>query len=105
MRRLFSVALLAVWAPIAVASELSDTRKAELRHMVLHDCGSCHGMTMKGGLGSALRPVDLEGTDADSLAYIILNGVPGKPMPAWRALINEDEAKWIAEALTKGLIK
>ncbi|MDX2370482.1 MAG: hypothetical protein QNK36_19105, partial [Colwellia sp.] len=33
---------------------LSNPRKAQLTHMVKQDCGSCHGMTLKGGLGPAL---------------------------------------------------
>ena len=88
-----------------LASGLTDDRKIELRNLVLQDCGSCHGMTMKGGLGSALTPAKLDDADVAALASIILDGVPGKPMPPWRGLINENEAKWIAEALKNGQIR
>ena len=39
---------------------LSNTRQAELSHMVKQDCGSCHGMTLKGGLGPALLEENLQ---------------------------------------------
>ena len=52
--------------------------------LLKHDCGSCHGLTMKGGLGPPLLPDTLAGKDEEALAAIILDGVPGKPMPPWR---------------------
>ena len=89
----------------AHAGEVTSERRAELRHLVLQDCGSCHGMTMKGGLGKALRPADLvEFEDAD-LAELILDGVPGTPMPPWRGLVSAREAVWIARALKTGDIR
>jgi cytochrome c55X len=71
--------------------------------MVRQDCGSCHGMTLKGGLGSSLLPQALDGIPAESLTDIILNGIPGTPMPPWAALLSADEAAWIANELKKGL--
>ena len=80
---------------------VSSARAAELEHMVIQDCGSCHGLTMKGGLGKPITPADLEGRDAQGLAAIILDGVPGTAMPPWRPLLTEDEALWIADYLMK----
>ncbi len=106
MRRpLASLALLISLSAGAAAAELSDTRKSELSYLVRQDCGSCHGMTLKGGLGSALTSRRLADEDTEALAAIILHGIPGKPMPPWRGLLQEDEALWIAEALQKGQIK
>lgn len=106
MRTLVSlIAFVAFFCTAVNAGDVSDARKAELENLVLQDCGSCHGMTMKGGLGSPLTPSLLEGVGTMALASIILNGVPGKPMPPWRGLISEGEARWIADALKKGLIK
>jgi mono/diheme cytochrome c family protein len=34
-----------------VPAALDTARQAELLHLLKHDCGSCHGMTRKGGLG------------------------------------------------------
>ena len=102
---LASYALLMVMIAAAVAAELSDARKTELTYLVRQDCGSCHGMTLKGGLGSALTSDRLAGEDTAALAAIILHGIPGKPMPPWSGLLRENEAWWIAQALQKGQIK
>ena len=83
------------------AMAVTPERQAQLEHMVIQDCGSCHGLTMKGGLGTPITPGDLAGRDAKDLAAIILDGVPGTAMPPWRPLISEAEALWIAEYLTK----
>lgn len=95
---LIAAALMAV-ASVSLAAEISPQRQAELEHMVIQDCGSCHGLTMKGGLGKPITPADLEGFDPEGLAAIILDGVPGTAMPPWRPLISEAEALWIADYL------
>ncbi len=106
MRRpLASFAGLITLSAVAVAGDLSEARKSELAYLVRQDCGSCHGMTLKGGLGSALTTDRLAGEDTAALAAIILHGIPGKPMPPWRGLLQDNEAWWIAEALQKGQIK
>lgn len=90
---------------LACAGDLTAKRKGELRNLVVQDCGSCHGMTLNGGLGSALKPSDLDGVEPATIAQIILDGVPGKPMPPWRGLLSENEAVWIALALKSGALK
>ncbi len=99
-----STAALAV-TPVmaAMAARVSTERGRELVYLVRQDCGSCHGMTLKGGLGKPLLPADIKETPAEVLAAIILDGVPDTPMPPWRGLLSEDEALWIARALKKGL--
>ncbi len=97
--------LLALTSAMASAEELSPQRKGELRNLIMQDCGSCHGMTLKGGLGSALRPVDLDGVEEETIARIVLDGVPDKPMPPWRGLLSDSEALWIAHALKAGVVK
>ncbi|HEX2479159.1 MAG TPA: cytochrome c [Geminicoccaceae bacterium] len=67
------------------------------------DCGSCHGMTLKGGLGPALLPDALAAHSEDDLAAVIVNGVPGTPMPPWDFEISGDEARWLARQLKQGL--
>jgi len=98
MRELAAIAL-ALAAMPAFAGDLSADRAAELERLVRQDCGSCHGMTLKGGLGSDLRAETLAGVAPEALAIIILDGVPGTPMPPWRPLLTEGEARWIAEYL------
>ena len=93
-----SLALLLALAPPAMA-EVTPVRIAELQHMVTQDCGSCHGLTLKGGLGSPLTAGALDGAEPETLASIILDGVPGTAMPPWRPLLTEEEAIWIARYL------
>ncbi len=70
--------------------------------MVRQDCGSCHGLTLKGGLGPPLLPETLAERDVTLLESVILNGRPGTAMPPWRPFLSEDEARWIADQLKKG---
>ena len=84
---------------MAAAAGIAPERQAQLEHMVIQDCGSCHGLTMKGGLGRPITPQALTGHDPEGLAAIILDGVPGTAMPPWRPLLTEAEALWIAEYL------
>ncbi len=95
MLRLVPLALLA----LPVAAEVPPERQEALKNLVMHDCGSCHGLTRKGGLGSALLPEALADRSPEALAAIILDGVPGTAMPPWRPLLSEAEAAWIADYL------
>jgi cytochrome c55X len=90
-----------VTAHSAVAEPLSPGRANELERLVRQDCGSCHGMTLKGGLGPDIRAIALSGSDPETIAQIILDGVPGTPMPPWRPLMSEADARWIANYLLK----
>jgi len=92
-------AALATGAAHAGADGIAPEREALLRNLVAQDCGSCHGLTRKGGLGAPLTEEALEGHSAASLAAIILDGVPGTAMPPWRPLMSETDALWIADYL------
>jgi cytochrome c55X len=95
MRSLAALILLSLPA----LAEVPPDRAAELEHLVLQDCGSCHGLTMKGGLGRPLTREALAEADRDTLALIVLDGLPGTAMPPWRPLLTEAEALWIADYL------
>lgn len=84
------------------AHALDAARQSQLTTLVRQDCGSCHGMTLKGGLGKPLVPEALAALEADSIASIILEGVPGQPMPPWKGLISAEDAAWIAAKLKQG---
>lgn len=88
----------------AVAAE-SPLDQDKLERFVLQDCGSCHGLTLKGGLGPDIRPETIEHYDVEGLMSVILDGIPDTAMPPWRPLITEEEASWIAEYLLKGQTK
>ncbi|WP_341485654.1 cytochrome c [Thioclava sp. GXIMD4215] len=92
------VLMLALAGPGA-AQDLGAADTARLGHLVEQDCGSCHGLTRKGGLGTPLTPEALAGQDRDTLATIILDGMPGTAMPPWRPIMTEAEAYWIADYL------
>lgn len=81
---------------------LSPTRRSELVTLVRQDCGSCHGLTLQGGLGPALLPQTLQDKPADYLQFVILNGRPGTAMPPWSRFLNETEAAWVVRNLQKG---
>ena len=88
---------------LAFAQSAPDaTRSAELVRMVRQDCGSCHGMRLIGGLGPALTREALADFPLDSLAAVIFHGRPGTPMPPWKAMLSEPEARWIAVRLQQG---
>jgi len=101
-----SLALLlsAVFAITAftVKTDLSAERQSELLYILEQDCGSCHGLTMKGGLGPALMPAHLQHLDDAELTSVILDGVPGTPMPPWRPLLTVQEAQWLTQVLRSG---
>jgi len=92
---LFSMATIAN----ATGGGVTAMRQAELRNIVIQDCGSCHGLTLKGGLGKPLLPKTLKAFPDAAVADIILDGVSGTPMPPWRGLLTETEALWIARTL------
>lgn len=97
MLRIIALCLL----PATAVAEVAAPRAVALEHMVLQDCGSCHGLTMKGGLGKPLTAEALFGDAPEALALVILDGVPGTAMPPWRPLLTEEEADWIAHYLLK----
>lgn len=106
MRLLFPTVLsllLPLSASAALAADVSQKRQKELLYLLKHDCGSCHGMTLKGGLGPSLLPEALANKPIPWLASTILLGRPGTPMPPWRGFMTPDEAEWLAAKLTRGI--
>lgn len=87
------------------ADEPTPARQRELIRMVRQDCGSCHGMTLKGGLGLPLLPEKLRGKPASSLVATVVHGRPGTAMPPWKTILAEGEAEWIVSQLLTGFPK
>lgn len=75
-----------------------------LANLVIQDCGSCHGLTLRGGLGPPLRPENLGHLPEGTIAAIISEGVPGSAMPPWRPLLSPEEIHWISEQLKSGAL-
>ena len=80
-------------------AEISTERKQQLQHLVKHDCGSCHGMTLKGGLGPALLPETLKDKSDEFLFLTIQHGRPGTPMPPWLSQLSQQDTYWIIKFL------
>jgi cytochrome c55X len=80
----------------------SPERTRELVRMVRQDCGSCHGLTLCGGLGPALLPETLRDKPPAGLKFTILLGRPGTAMPPWQPFLSEAEADWIVAQLLRG---
>ncbi|RXH22229.1 cytochrome C556 [Bradyrhizobium nanningense] len=100
-----------LWPSVALASAVAigpatageaNADAARLANLVRQDCGSCHGLTLKGGLGKPLTPDHLSAWSRDQLISIVLDGVPGTPMPPWRPLLSEADVRWIVERLQQG---
>jgi cytochrome c55X len=90
-----------LFSPWVCASEGVPFVEETIR-LVRQDCGSCHGMSLQGGLGSPLTREALAGQSAEALAVIILHGKHGTAMPPWKSLLSAPQAQWIAERLLEG---
>ncbi len=88
---------------LAWGNGISATRQQEILHVLKHDCGSCHGMTLKGGLGPSLRADVLKRMTEEQVALTITLGRPGTPMPPWKPFFNEQETRWLAQQLLAGV--
>jgi cytochrome c55X len=99
----FIASFLLVSASHLAIADISTERQSELMYLLKQDCGSCHGMTLKGGLGPALLPETLNGKPGDLLVTTILEGRTGTAMPPWKALLTKDEAEWITVQLQQGV--
>jgi cytochrome c55X len=108
MRRVLPLAL---FAPAALAAQFTDAaapstptpqRQQALVRLVRQDCGSCHGMTLTGGLGPPLTRQALAERSLDSIVATTLYGRPGTPMPPWRSMLSDGDAQWIAQQLLAG---
>ena len=104
---LLSTGLLFTQTAIAetAATKISSARQNELLYFIKHDCGSCHGMTLKGGLGPALLPETLAAKPKDYLVATILEGRQNTAMPPWKSMLSQGDAIWITEQLQNGSVQ
>lgn len=96
--KIISILSLCVFLSDAFA-ELTDAQQSQLNNLLIHDCGSCHGLKRNGGLGPALHANQMQKYSVDALIAVILEGIPGTAMPPWRGLLSEDEARYLAQEL------
>ncbi|MGZ8927947.1 MAG: c-type cytochrome [Methylobacter sp.] len=98
---LLMLVITAVLTETSLAGEPSPARQSAIRNMLNHDCGACHGLTLKGGLGPSLLPEALAGKPDDLLISTILNGRQGTAMPPWQPFMDRDEAAWLVSILRR----
>ncbi len=84
-------------------NQLSKQRQQELIHLLKQDCGSCHGMTLKGGLGPSLLPQQLKNKPTALLENTILYGREGTAMPPWENLLTKQEVQWLTKQIQQGI--
>jgi cytochrome c55X len=94
--------LIASLLPVVALADIPVARQQALRHLLAQDCGSCHGLTLQGGLGPALTRAALAGKSPEMLRAVILHGRPGTPMAPWQPFMSEAEAAWLVQQLLEG---
>lgn len=95
--------LAALLLAASAVAEPPAQRRQELLQLLRHDCGSCHGMTLKGGLGPALLPESLAGKDETFLIDTVLEGRKETAMPPWKGMLTRDEVGWLIAQLRHGV--
>lgn len=91
--------LLLALACLPAAARVDSGREGELHRLVREECGACHGLTLRGGLGSPLTAGALRDKPDALLTTTILDGRYGTAMPPWRAFLSAGEAQWIVDRL------
>lgn len=94
--------LLAMGAQAASSIQPDEGRQVELLALLQQDCGSCHGSTLKGGLGPALLPERLAGRSRDLLVATVRDGRPGTAMPPWGPILDNSEIGWLVDRILAG---
>ena len=84
-------------------AEPGAQRQSELMNLLQHDCGSCHGLTLRGGLGPPLTARALAGRSRATLAAAVRYGRPGTPMPPWAGLLSDEDIDWLVGAMLRGV--
>lgn len=103
MTKILLLAVNMLFVSSQVLADVPLSRQVELKQFLLQDCGSCHGLTLKGGLGPALLPESLAGKPKTLLVSTILDGRPDTAMPPWKSMLTYDEASWITDRLLEGV--
>lgn len=97
MLRFLIVSIIFLSSSLAFPSD--EIPEFKLTSIVKNDCGSCHGMQLRGGLGPSLVTVDFKKKDSLTMFNIIKYGKPGTPMPPWKNHLSDTEIEWIVNFL------
>ncbi len=77
----------------------SPERIAELDNTLRQDCGSCHGLTLRGGLGKPLTAEVIATRSDEYLFAVIRDGIAGTPMAPWGQILSDDDIRIIINLL------
>lgn len=99
MKKGITLILASLLAGVSLADGLEEERRTELNHLLRHDCGSCHGLRLEGGLGPPLTPVRMRKRTPEYLRTAIREGIPGTAMPPWGPLLSDQDIDYLADAL------
>ena len=84
-------------------SQIPPQRQQEILDLLKQDCGSCHGMTLKGGLGPSLKPDAIKKMSTEQIIATITYGRAGTPMPPWKPFFTQQEIRWLVQQLQQGI--
>ncbi len=88
---------------LASLSSFCSNAKTDLKYLIKQDCGSCHGLQLKGGLGPALGKEQLQSKTDQFLFLTIKEGRPGTAMPPWKSILSDEEINKIVHYLKEGI--
>jgi len=94
---ILTTAVIAIYS--SSSSALSENEKQSLIYLVKQDCGSCHGLTLQGGIGPALLKKNLKNKPLKYIETVIANGRTGTPMPPWKEILGKEQIRYIANYL------
>lgn len=101
---LIATLIMGSMAASAALAEVPKQRQLDITYTVKQDCGSCHGLTLAGGLGPDLRAERLQSKPDEYLATVIKQGIPDTPMPPWQRFFSDEEIQWIVTQLKQGTL-
>lgn len=93
----------AILPALAQGTPLEREEQQAMWHLLLQDCGSCHGMTLKGGLGPALPAQRMRELGDENVQAVIRHGRPGTPMPPWGERLSDAQIAYLSEILRAGI--
>lgn len=93
----------AILPVLAQGATLERDQQQAMWHLLLQDCGSCHGMTLKGGLGPALPAQRMRELGDETVQAVIRHGRPGTPMPPWGERLSDAQIAYLSEILRAGI--
>ena len=94
---LLSTAAIALYS--SSSSALSSEEQQSLVYLLKQDCGSCHGLTLQGGLGPALLKKNLKDKPQAYIENVIAYGRSGTPMPPWKNILDKQQIRFLASYL------